>query len=185
MINLLPPAIKEEVSYSQRNATLLMYVKIAVATTMVLAGALFGGRWYLDQQVKRTEESIANKQLQLDHRKDLESEAKSLNARLTSIKTIQKSQSKFSVLLADLAQYMPHGTAISSLTLTGDDKKPVRLVVDSTEYKTALSFRDSISKSARISAADIEDIKATNDALTNRTTYKVTMTFTFNPGKAK
>lgn len=181
MINLLPPAIKQELMYSRYNAVIIRYLKLVVAIFLILAGALFGGRWYLNEQISATEASIKTKQDQIASYKELETKALKLNQRITSIQAIQKSQSKFSILLADLAQNMPQGTSISSISLTGDDKKPVRLTVKAVDYKTALGFRDSISKSKRISAADIDDIKKDSES----NLYTLTMTFAFSPGQAK
>ncbi len=184
MINLLPQTLKEEVAYSRKNTTVMRYLKLGIMVSVMLVAILYGARYYLNQQIAQTQNSIANKQLQIGHYKSLQHDAKLVNARLVSIQKVQTGQAKFSLLLSDLAQYMPKGTAITSLTLTGDDKKPVRLTVEAQDYKTALGFRDSIARSQRISAADIETIEATTDAA-GKTTYKVTITFTFSPGAAK
>ena len=183
MINLLPPDIKSEITYSKRNALLMRYVKGTVAISLLLAGALLGGRLLLNQQVKEVDARMADKQTQIASYSKVEKDAKKLNERLTSIAGIQKSQSKFSVLLSDLAQDMPQGTSITSIILTGDDKKPVRLIVHAQDYKTALGFRDSIVRSKRISAADIENIQAIQE--NGQNLYQVTVSFTFNPGAAR
>ena len=183
MINLLPPAYKEAVHYSKLNASLRGYVVIIISVSIALAGALVGTRYVLNQQIDAANKRLADKQIEIDSRKSREAEAKKLGDRLISIQNIQKNQAKFSVLLADLANYMPSGTAISSIGLTGDDKKPVKLTVNAVDYKTALGFRDSIAKSKRISAADIEDIHGT--PVGNKTSYTVTVSFLFSPGNAK
>jgi hypothetical protein len=182
MINLLPPAIKQEMRYSRYNAVIIRYVRLAVFVTLVLAGALLGGRYYLDQQVKQTNARIAEKQQQVEQYTKLEASAKKLSERVGSIQKLQKSQSRFSVLLSDLAQYMPQGAAISSITLTGDDKHPVRMTVKSMDYKTALGVRDGIIKSKRISAADIENIQGPDKP---GDPYTTILTFGFNVGAAK
>jgi Tfp pilus assembly protein PilN len=183
MINLLPPNFKQEVRFSKRNAILRHYLILTFGVTIVLAGALLAARYYLNTQISAVNARLADKQIQIDSHKDLEAKAKKLNARLASIQTIQKGQAKFSVLLSDLAVDMPQGTAITSLSLTGDDKKPVKLTVQAVDYKTALGFRDSITKNKRISAADIEDIHGAPSG--NRTVYTVTVSFLFNPGAAR
>lgn len=181
MINLLPPGMKSELRYSRYNATLIRYLKLAVVVALGLAAMLYGGRWYLSQQTQAVEQRVAAKQETIKTYKETETKGLALNKRLTSIQTIQKSQAKFSVLLSDLAEYMPQGSSISTITLTGDDKKPVRLTIKAVDYKTALAFRDSITKSSRVSAADIEDIK--KDPESNM--FNVTVTFSFNPGQAR
>ncbi|HEX7259495.1 MAG TPA: hypothetical protein VF272_01020 [Candidatus Saccharimonadia bacterium] len=180
MINLLPPEIKTQVAYSRYNRSLLRYLWLTLLLALILAGSLLAATYFLNQDIKRIDTDLAAKQHQIKAYESLQAKAKATGARLASIGTIQKNQAKFSILLADLAQYMPQGTAISSIILTGDDKQPVRLTVNAVDYKTALSFRDSIARSPRISAADIENIKRqpTND-------YAVVVVFAFKPGVAK
>lgn len=183
MINLLPPDVKTALRYSRYNAVVMHYLRLTVMVSLLLAGALLGGRYYLNQQIKTTGDQITATNQQMTKYHNLQTQATALNTRLAAIQTVQKSQAKFSVLLSDLAQYMPVGTEISAITLTGDDKQPVRLSVQATDYKTALGFRDSIARSHRISAADIESISST--AVGNATLYTVTVVFAFNPGEAK
>lgn len=183
MINLLPPTFKQEVKYSHRNAALLHYLIIVAVVFVVVAGSLVGARHLLNQRITETDKRIAEKQLEITNYKTLEGDASKITARLNSIQAVQKSQARFSVLLSDLAEYLPAGTAITSMTLTGDDKKPVRLTATATNYDTALGIRDGIARSARISAADLEDIKLEN--INGKNFYKVSISFAFNPGKAR
>lgn len=183
MINLLPPTVKTAHRYARYNALMVRYIGLTIAVLVVLAGAQLGGRYYLNQRIKTTSDHIAATQRQIDSYHNLQTQAATLNTRLAAIQTIQKNQAQFSTLLSDLAKYMPVGTSISSITLTGDDKQPVRLSVNATDYKTALGFRDSIARSPRISAADIETVNA--GVTGNTTSYHVTVVFAFNPGEAK
>jgi Tfp pilus assembly protein PilN len=180
MINLLPPQVKTQVAYSRNNRVLLHYLTLTVFLAVALSGSLLGAAYYLDQDIKRIDGDLADKKQEIASYKNLQAKAKLTGARLASIKTIQQNQAKFSVLLVDLAKYMPQGTVISSITLTGDDKQPVRLTVNALDYKTALSFRDSIAQSPRISAADIENIKRQPNS-----NYSVVVVFAFKPGDAK
>ena len=185
MINLLPPTIKQEIRFSKRNARLVGYLKLTTFLVVILAGSLFTGRWYLDQQAAAADKAVTETEAESAKYKQLQDDAKSLNSRLTAIQAIQKSQAKFSILLGDLAQTMPQGTAISSIVLTGDDKKPVKLTVKALDYKTAIGFRDNITKSKRISAADIDQIQLDQPQPGQPQFYTVTVTFSFNPGKAR
>lgn len=180
MINLLPPAIKTEIAHSRKNAIIIRYLMGTVGLGVAFAAMFWYGHHQLSLQMHAANQRIAEKQADINQHKDLETKAQVLSGRLNAIASVQKSQAKFSVLLDDLAQYMPSGTAVSSITLTGDDKKPVRLTVSASDYKTALSFRDSIARSKRISAADIESVQQNDVGL-----YDVTVTFTFSPGGAR
>ena len=179
MINLLPPEIKTQVTYSRYNRSLLRWLFAGLFVALLLAGSLAAGYYYLNLQISQANQEVQDKNRQIKQFSSVQHTSTVVASRLASISTLQKNQAKFSELLADLAQYMPQGTAISSITLTGDDKQPIRLTVSAVDYKTALSFRDSITRSKRIIAADIESIKATNPG------YGVVVSFAFKPGDAK
>ncbi len=180
MINLLPPAIKTQIAYSRYNRSLLRYLWLILLLAVILAGSLLAASYFLHQDIERVNVDLQAKHQQITTYKSLQTKATATAGRLASITTIQKNQAKFSVLLADLAQFMPQGTVISNIVLTGDDKQPVRLTVSAVDYKTALSFRDSIARSPRISGADIENIKRQQDS-----NYAVVVVFAFKPGDAK
>jgi Tfp pilus assembly protein PilN len=180
MINLLPPQIKEQIGFSKRNRTLLNYVVVVGILELILAGGFVGARIYLNQRTSAATEANQGTSQEIAKFKDLQTQSKSVNDRLVSVQKIQQTQSKFSQLLSDLAAATPRGVALSSIALTGDDKKPVRVTATAVDYKTALSFRDSIAQSPRISAADIESF-STGD----KGQQQITITFAFKPGSAK
>ena len=180
MINLLPPTIKEEMRYSRYNALLVHYLTLSVGIGIVAIATLIGGRYYLDGRVSATERQIADTQTTIDQQGQLQADAKKISSRIASIEAIQKNQAHFSQLLIDLSNSMPKGTVISSIGLTGDDKKPVKLTVFALDYNSAVAFRDSIVQSKRVSGADIQLIQANTDSK-----YTVEITFGFNKGEAR
>jgi Tfp pilus assembly protein PilN len=175
MINLLPPAIKQEVSFSKRNAVILRYTIMAAAIVIITVAALFAGQLYVAQKIKDTQAQLDQKDLEVAKYHKLETDAKAVNNRLTSIQNLQKNQAKFSQLLSDIAAATPVGVAIQSISLTGDDKRPVNISAHATSYKTAVSFRDALVKSPRISAADI--VQVSSDS--------VTLSIAFKAGQSK
>lgn len=178
MINLLPPDFKEQVAYSKRNALLVRYVILVVIVAAALSGGLVAARYYLDAQITASDVRLAARQKEIQPYKGVEAQAKIVNGRLAAVQDIQKSQTHFSLLLSDLAKATPQGVQLTGISLTGDDKKPVRVQAKAVDYKTALSFRDSIVQSPRIGAADIESI-------TQNGMYTISVAFAFNPGRAK
>jgi Tfp pilus assembly protein PilN len=182
MINLLPPDLKEQIAYSQRNALMRRYILLSTTVWLILAGALVASGYYLNNQIKTAQQQVSAKQQQIASYSQLQTTAAGLTSRLAAIQSIQKNQAKFSALLSNLAQSMPQGTAITSITLTGNASQPVQLTVSAVNYQTALGFRDSLTKSKLISAADIESI---TPQTSGPAPYTVTVTFTFNPGDAQ
>lgn len=179
MINLLSPTLKEQISYAKRNAVAIKYLKILIFVLAVVLFA-FGGAWfYLDQKMVSAKASFADKQTKVASYKKLEEQAKILNDRIAAIKSIQENQPRFSQLLVDIAQAMPKNAALEALNLTGDDKKPIRITASADTYATAVSLRDALAQSPRISAVDLETVGTGANGVT------VTLTIAFKPGQAR
>ncbi len=181
MINLLPPDLKNQIGFSKRNAKLQVYVWL-LGLSVLVCGGLFGYSYYhAHQALLAAQKDIAAKQQQIDTYKDIEAKAKAINERVTAIKSISASQSHFSLLLAELARYTPRTVIIQALTLTGDDKKSVRIQATADSKASIASFRDALETAPRISGADIENISY-NDT---EKTYSTSIAIGFKPGQAK
>jgi cell division protein FtsL len=180
MINLLPPSFKEQVRFAKHNAILIRYLKLAVLLIIVL-GVSFGGTYYyLTRRIASTNAAMASKQEVIGSYTDIETQVKELNSRVAAIKTIQSSQPRFSLLLSDIAKFTLKGTAISSLALTGDDSKPVVISATAGSYTAAVSLRDALVASPRISGADIQSITGQSDG-----SFSVNIVIGFKPGQAR
>jgi Tfp pilus assembly protein PilN len=180
VINLLPPEIKEQVTYSKRNVLIIRYLWLAGLLVAVNAVIFGGAIYYLTQRTAQAEKDLATKTATIAQYKSVETDAKTANDRLATLKALRSSQARFSVLLADFAKYTPQGVYINSITLTGDDKKPVRIVATATTYQQAAALRDALATSPRISAADIEDISAPATG-----GYQTNITIGFKPGQSR
>jgi Tfp pilus assembly protein PilN len=180
VINLLPPDFKQEMVYAKRNAILVRYIGLLVVVWIVVGAGFYGSHIYLNQKLSEAADSIDAKAKTAAGFKEIEANAKTLNSRVAAIKAIQDSQPKFSAVLADLAKTVPKDAAITQLTLTGDDTKPVKISAVATSYATAVSFRDALAASPRISGADIDSISGN---ITGG--FSVSITIGFKPGQAK
>lgn len=179
MINLLPPAIKEQITYSKRNRIVMHYFWIVGLTVMLLAVVFASTLYYLNKKLEAAKADKAAKLSEISTYKGLQDSVVNLNSRISTIKKIQSGQAKFSGLLADLAKSMPSGAALTTITLTGDDKKPVSVSALADSYKTAVGLRDTLAASSRIMAADIQSVSNTKDG------YRVEILLSFKPGLAK
>ncbi len=181
MINLLPGDVKEQVNYSKRNQALVSYVWLT-AMTIIICGGLLGYAYLsVRNQTASARALLATQQTEVSKYKSLEKDAKSVNARVSAIKAIQANQSHFSLLLEDLAKVTPTNVVISSISLTGDDKKPVRIAGTTTSLSAIASFRDALEqKSPRVSGADIENI-----GRDEKGNYNFGITIGFRPGQAR
>lgn len=181
MINLLPPDVKEQVRYAKLNRLVLRYVRVTVLVVMVLA-AVFGWALYqVNHESEVARSDMAQKQSQLDQlNKTTVPKAKEASDRLAAIKYVQDSQTRFSSLINDIAKVVPQGVSIDSMTLTGDDKTPVRIGISATTYQGALAFRNALTTSPRVAAADLETISTTTSG-----GFQAAVVIGFKPGMAK
>lgn len=179
MINLLPPQVKQDLQFAHWNALTVHYLKIVIGL-MVVLGAAFGGTYfYLSNRIASADTALQAKQDQVAHYKPLLAQAKALNSRVAAIKAIQDSQPKFSLLLDDIAKFTLKGTSLTNIALTGDDTKPVQISATADTYTTAVSLRDALASSPRVSGADIVSISSNNGAFT------ATIIIGFKPGRAR
>ncbi len=181
MINLIPPQLKAEIKYSRWNGQVVHYLRIVIALALVVGGGFAATSYSLYKRTSAVEQDIATKQAKAATYKPTVSTAKALNERVAAIKTIQSSQPRFSLLLADIAKFSLKGTAINSISLTGADSKPVQISATSASYTAAVSLRDALAASPRISAADL--ISVTSNSQTN--TYTAVIVIGFKPGQAR
>lgn len=179
MINLLPPPIKEQVRFAKLNAKTVFYARLLVLTALLIGGSFAGAQWYLTQRMAKVDSQIEQRKLDITKFKPFEEKVQAVNARLTAIKAIQSNQPKFSVLLSDLAALTPKGVTILNVSLTGDDKQPVRIAATANSMNAATAFRENLAASSRISAADIETVSKEAGGV------RVSIVVAFKPGLAK
>lgn len=181
MINLIPPDQKEAIRYAKLNRLALSYVRVLVSVIIVLGVVFAGSIYLLNRQAAEVTADVAAKTAriaELDN--SFTPKAKDASDRLAAIKYVQSSQTRFSAVVADIAKVVPQGVSIDAMTLTGDDKTPLRIAVTATSYAGALAFRNAIITSPRIAGADLETISSNGTA-----GYQTVVVVAFKPGQAK
>lgn len=184
MINLMPPTMKEQIRYGKLNRIILGYLRVLIVVIVVLAG-LFGGAYYLiNQQYKSIASDVAAKTSQLNQEKrTILPQAQDASQRLSAIAYVQQTQTNFSQLIADLANLMPVGVQLQSISLDGNAKAPVSMTVSAQTYDEVLALRNSLATSPRLSGVDIVNITSSKAA--NGATWSGTLVLAFNPGRAQ
>lgn len=181
MINLIPPELKQELKFARWNGKVVHYLILVGVLVVMVAGAFGATSYYLDQRNAVTEQEISAAKSKEDSYKPTIKAAKALNERVAAIKNIQGNQPKFSLLLADIAKFSLKGTSINSIALTGADSKPVQITASSASYTAAVSLRDALAASPRISGADIISVVSNNQ--TN--TFNTVIVISFKPGQGR
>lgn len=180
MINLLPPGIKEQVRYAKLNRLVLRYVWTLGVVVVVLAGVFAGAFYLLQLQINAVAADVSDKEATITKlNKTFVPKAKDASDRLNAIKYVQGTQTRFSAVVADIAKVVPQGVSIDSMTLTGNDRTPVRVAVTAQSYAAALAFRNALTTSPRVAGADLESISG------NGNTFQTSVVIAFKPGMAR
>jgi Tfp pilus assembly protein PilN len=184
VINLLSPELKTQIRYAKMNRLALRYARVTVAVAVVLAVIFGGALFLLQQQTNALAADVADKQKTIDGiKKTFLPKAKDASERLNAIKYVQDTQTRFSLLIADLSKVIPQGTSIDSMTLTGDEKRPMQVIVSTVTYDQVLALRNALITSPRVLGADIVSISATKTE--PNYSFKATLSVGFKPGQAK
>lgn len=120
MINLLPPATKQEIRAARLNVILVRYVGLALVALVFMVSAL-GVGFYIswnDKNAALTREQQANSSASTYAKVKQESEVFSKD--LKTAKTILSGEISYSKLLIDIANVLPTGTIVNNLTLASN-----------------------------------------------------------------
>ncbi|QQR52624.1 hypothetical protein IPG36_00660 [bacterium] len=177
----MPPDVKQQIYYARMNRMVLRYIKLSVVVVLALAGVFGWALRDLSQTAARVDQEATDKQATITSlNKSFTPKAKEASDRLAAVAYVYNSQTRFSAVIEDLAKVVPQGVAIDTMTLTGDDKQPVRIGFSATTYQAALAFRDALMTSPRVAAADLENITSTTSGA-----YTAAIIVGFNKGQAK
>lgn len=181
MINILPPEIKQQLSYARRNTKLLRQLLVSFAVATLLAGLMWLSFWYVNKQTLDYQAALGHRQADREAYKDVELKVQTMQSNLGLIEKLLNEKTKYSALLDDLAATLPSGSYINHLSLTGNEKEPLELLITVDSFNKAAELRNSLIASARIKSADIQSV--TEDKKTG--SFNVVIIAAFEPGQAR
>lgn len=180
MINLMPPDLKEQIRFAKMNRVALNYTVVVVVLVLVLGGIFAWALVQVKQQTNDKSVAVAEKLKEVNSLKaQVLPKSQDASDRISAIKYVQNTHTRFSLLIADIAKVIPDGVKLNQLQLTGNDKMPVQVTITANQYDQVLAFRNAIITSPRISAADIVTITSAGNV------FNATVIMGFKPGEAK
>jgi len=183
MINLLPPSRKRQIRYAKLNIKLLRYIFVSLVIALLLTALIGISFRQASSQAQKLQQNLSDRQAQRGQYQDTEAKVKTLQANLATIEKLFNNKTEFSSLLQDLAAVLPADAYINKITLTGDDKKPVQLLITVNSLDTAGILRNALLKSQRIASVDIQSVNLNPDP--NNPNYSVDTVIAFKPGGAR
>lgn len=139
MINLMPPAKKEAISYARHNTRLISWligIGFAAAGLVLIVG---GGLFYLKQDSKTLQKSIAETKQSLlaqDEKATLE-RIDEISGRLSLVVDVLSKEVLFSKLLPHVGALMPEGTILRDLSLSREQEGGIDLSIGAVDYLSA------------------------------------------------
>lgn len=165
MINLLPPQIREDVSYAQRNTHLLRWVTSMLLGFICICAIVVFGLLYINQTSKNTQNQIAAAQSQLKEQKleDTQKRIEDISSGLKLTVQVLSREVLFSKLLQQIGSAMPANTALTSLSIN-KLQGGIDLNAKATDYQSATQVQVNLQdpKNKIFSKADIVSINCSN-----------------------
>ena len=179
MINLLPTKIKKELRFAKLNTKLVRYLWFTGSITIVLGAIFASAIFYLRIADRQAEQDLITTKSNMATYVGFQAAALADSQRITAIKTITASQTRFSLLISDIAKVLPQGTSLSGIILTGDAAKPVQLSINTSTYDQTLAARNAIATSPRIAGVDLVTVTEGVGG------YSAVVVVAFKPGAAR
>lgn len=130
MINLVPPAIKEERRYGRKNVSLFGYSIALALTALATAIIMIVGIQFIASDEPMLQERLDESNVEIAA---LESDIKPVEQiaeRLETAKQLDDKSIDFSELIPKIAAVLPDGVVLNALALTGGSTDPLQLDVD-------------------------------------------------------
>ena len=171
MINLLPPATKEDVLFARRNAKLVKWVVAIIISAIGSFIIIAFGQLYLTQAASSYTQQIQEGQERLREQKLEETQAKvgEISGNLKLVVQVLSREILFSKVLRQVGAAIPSGTVLTNLTLSGVEGG-ISLNFEAKDYQTGsqivLNLQDPANKI--FEQADIESISCDNKVVEGR-----------------
>lgn len=180
MINILPSELKRQIKFSRYNVIALRYIFYVALIALVTGGTLGVSHWYADQQISDYKQNLQTKDAEAGEYQELESSIQAFNQKTETVRSLLDQRPRFSVLLGDIANVLPQGSYLRGITLNEEIDQPVELNVVVPSQSEAVSIRDALLQSPRITSADIQNIS--QDDSSDEVNVHVIITFSAGNG---
>lgn len=182
MIDLLPPRIKNHKYYATLNRRVVILIQAALALA-ILCALIFGASWFFlhGQSEQAQQELEAAKQKSATFR-SIETDAKALADRLTSIESVQNQQAHYTNLLRDLTNTLPAGVYIYSLQVSASNPPTMQITAYAETSEAAAAFKQALEASPRFSAAALSGIDVDKDPYSGQQTNRINLQVGLKPG---
>lgn len=178
MISLLPPDIKTQQHYARMNNNLRRYVILTIILGGLLSVVLVAGNIFANIFTNELDKQLVEQNQKVAQYKDVEKKASDINGQLKKLTTVLGKTTRYSEVLKDIANHLPAGSRISSLSISGNPEDPLIMTVSATNERTALQVQPNLETMDRFGFVDIQEFRDLG------TSYEVDLALTFTDTEA-
>ncbi len=138
MINLLPPAVKENILYARRNTRLRHWIFGLLASVLVIAATAALGHLYLQQSIHSYTDQVhqGEEQLKAQKLEETQAQVQDLTNSLKLVVQVLSREILFSKLLTQVGAALPGGSVLTNLSIS-KVSGGIDLQAAATDYQTA------------------------------------------------
>lgn len=138
MINLLPPEVRESITYARRNVRLLKWAFAMGIGILGIAAVIVFGQLYIKQSIKSYTADIeaAREQLKVQKLEETQTKVESISSSLKLVVQVLSKQVAFPDLIKQIGAAMPANTALTDLRIS-QLQGGIDLTAIASDYNTA------------------------------------------------
>lgn len=162
MINLLPPEEKRQLRAARTNTLLARYNVILLGAVMFLGLAIGVVYLYLANTKASADQTMRENTAQTTQYANVLTEADQFRSNLAIAKQILDRETAYTNVLINVAQVMPAGVVLNSLTLdSATFGTETTLAASAQDYTRALAFKDALQNSPYFTDAHFQNVDNT------------------------
>lgn len=143
MINLLPPEVKQQITYARRNTSLRRWLFALLGAIVCICAVVGAGQLYLQHSIDNYSGQLATGQQQLKDQR-LEETQQEIEAVSSNLKLVTQVLSRavlFSKLLSQVGSAIPSGSVLTNLSISNKVQGGIDLSFSSTDYQTGTQIQ--------------------------------------------
>ena len=166
MINLLPPEVKQSISYARRNTRLRLWIVALVLSIAGIAAVIIAGQLYLQQSIHTYSAQVeqGNSDLKVQKLEETQKQVQDITNSLKLVVQVLSREILFSKLITQIGSALPKGSVLTGLSINqvqgGIDLQGV-----TTDYQTATQVQVNLQDPSNkiFDKADIITIQCSSD----------------------
>lgn len=166
MINLLPPDVKENISYARRNTRLRKWCIALFVSVLAVAGIVTAGQLYMQRSIRTYSAQVeqGNQQLEAQQLAETQNKVKDLTNSLKLVVQVLQREILFSKLLRQIGAALPNGSILTDLSIN-TVQGGLDLRASAVDYQTATQVQINLEDSNNkiFEKADIVNVQCASD----------------------